>query len=266
MKSIFESATNTVTVDLKTKNRLKMIDAVQGESDTRKIAFTIVSGGEAVTIPPEATVKIAFKTAAGTGGYYSKLHDDSSAYSIDGNVVTITVVQEALSAAGVTMLVVILENANGNRIATFPVEISVSPNPEQEALEPANYYEIESIIDDYLDHTDVVARREISPSLVVFTQSSMLEETHDVVKTNINDVVFTFLRYYFDGGAPKFEVVRDVEFKRKLLCATPTTTSEAANKGYVDGAISSIPTKTVTVTYTDGTTDSFDMLVGGANS
>ena len=42
--------------------------------------------------------------------------------------------------------------------------------------------------------------------------------------------------------------------------------TKAETDARIASAIAAIPTKTVTVTYTDGTTASFDMLVGGPNS
>ena len=71
----------------------------------------------------------------------------------------------------------------------------------------------------------------------------------------------TPLIYDAYNGTPYYYIIGENYY----YCYEANSYTKSETNAVIASAISAIPAKTVTVTYTDGTTDSFEMLVGGAN-
>lgn len=137
--------TNKIEIHLDDKRRVPPIDAVQGDSCTRVMEFSLYSGGQKWDVPEGADVWVGY-CGDGGKGMYSKLseaEDAEPAYSVSGNVVTVTLIPQVTAVAGYTELNVMFRNEDtGQQIATFSVTIRVARNPATGAGKPEDYYDI----------------------------------------------------------------------------------------------------------------------------
>lgn len=156
------------------------IDAVQGDSRTRVLEFTLYSGGQKWDVPEGADVWIGY-CGDGGKGMYSKLseaEDAEPAYSVDGNVVTVTLIPQVTAVAGYTELNVMFRNEDTKQqIATFSVTIRVARNPATGAGKPEDYYDIRQWV-------------EAGPLIVTVTKNNdgtySADKTHSAIITAVS--------------------------------------------------------------------------------
>lgn len=96
--------THKLTMDLGRCGTAPLIDAVQDDRYTRNAELTLLDQGEAWEIPAEAQIAVAYRKADNTGGHYDTLPDGTSAWSAEGNVLTIAIAPQVLTAAGMVSL------------------------------------------------------------------------------------------------------------------------------------------------------------------
>lgn len=118
--------THKLTMDLMEPEKGQKIYAVQDDRYCRQLELTLLAGGEAWEVPQEAEVLVRFQKSDGTGGEYNVLPDGSAAWSAEGNVLTVALAPQVLTAAGLTTVAVsvILDEI---QISTFTVGIRVKP-------------------------------------------------------------------------------------------------------------------------------------------
>lgn len=117
------------------------IDVMQGDTNTRILELTLLNGGTPWRPHAETTVLVTYGRSNGTGGVYDTLHNGSPAGTIDGNVVTVTLVPEMTALAGVVRAAVrLLNKSTGDVISTFGFEIAVDPDPAIAAANASGNY------------------------------------------------------------------------------------------------------------------------------
>lgn len=128
-------------MDLLRQNNTQIIDAVQLDSNTRKLELSLYEGAMPWAVPDGVLVAIAYMCDDGTRGVYDTLQDDSTAYEIDGNKITITIIPDALAVVGETKMTIIVSSSESKEdsIATFPVTFRVAENYSVEAKDPEGY-------------------------------------------------------------------------------------------------------------------------------
>lgn len=136
--------TAALRVDLLDPGAPQIIHAVQDDSDSRKIAFSIYAGGAQWAVPDGTLVTVRYKKPDGTAGFYDTLPDGSTpAATIDGNVVTVALVPQAFTACGNVPVQIKLYNSAGASIATFAVVMHVSANVVSDAeIVSSDYYSV----------------------------------------------------------------------------------------------------------------------------
>lgn len=136
--------TATLRVDLLDPGAPQIIHAVQDDSDSRKIAFSIYAGGAQWAVPDGTLVTVRYKKPDGTAGFYDTLPDGSTpAATIDGNAVTVALVPQAFTVRGNVPVQIKLYNSAGASIATFAVVMHVSANVVSDAeIVSSDYYNI----------------------------------------------------------------------------------------------------------------------------
>lgn len=123
--------TKTIRLDLANPGGLDFLSTVhvvQGDAYSRLVTFDLYSNGKKY-MPPEGTTAIVrYRKDDGTGGNYEVLPDGSAAYTINGNMLTVTLAPQVCIVPGLVQLAVglILGNAEIN---TFSVRVVVQPNP-----------------------------------------------------------------------------------------------------------------------------------------
>ena len=136
--------TAALRVDLLDPGAPQIIHAVQDDSDSRKIAFSIYAGGAQWAVPDGTLVTVRYKKPDGTAGFYDTLPDGSTpAATIDGNIVTVALVPQAFTVCGNVPVQIKLYNSAGASIATFAVVMHVSANVVSDAeIVSSDYYSV----------------------------------------------------------------------------------------------------------------------------
>lgn len=136
--------TAALRVDLLDPGAPQIIHAVQDDSNSRKIAFSIYAGGTQWAVPGGTLVTVRYKKPDGTAGFYDTLPDGSTpAATIDGNVVTVALVPQALTVCGNVPVQIKLYDSAGTSIATFAVVMHVSANVVSDAeIVSSDYYSV----------------------------------------------------------------------------------------------------------------------------
>lgn len=144
----------SLIVDLLTPG-LGPIPIVHAKPDDtiRKLQLTLTSGGAAWTPPSGTTAAVRFRKPDNTSGIYDTLADGSAAYTIDSNVVTISLIPEILSCPGDVMMDVLLVSDSGT-LATFNITVRVQAAPALGTENSGDFYrcttleQINNAIDD----------------------------------------------------------------------------------------------------------------------
>lgn len=136
--------TAALRVDLLDPGAPQIIHAVQDDSNSRKIAFSIYAGGAQWAVPDGTLVTVRYKKPDGTAGFYDTLPDGSTpAATIDGNVVTVALVPQAFTVRGNVPVQIKLYDSAGTSITTFAVVMNVSDNVVSDAeIVSSDYYSI----------------------------------------------------------------------------------------------------------------------------
>lgn len=136
--------TAALRVDLLDPGAPQIIHAVQDDSNSRKIAFSIYAGGAQWAVPDGTLVTVRYKKPDGTAGFYDTMPDGSTpAATIDGNVVTVALVPQAITVCGNVPVQIKLYDSVGTSIATFAVVMHVSANVVSDAeIVSSDYYSI----------------------------------------------------------------------------------------------------------------------------
>lgn len=134
----------SLKVDLLDPGAPQVIHAVQDDSNSRKIAFSIYAGGAQWAVPDGTLVTVRYKKPDGTAGFYDTLPDGSTpAATIDGNVVTVALVPQAFTVRGNVPVQIKLYDSAGASIATFAVVMHVSANVVSDAeIVSSDYYSV----------------------------------------------------------------------------------------------------------------------------
>lgn len=136
--------TAALRVDMLDPGAPQIIHAVQDDSNSRKIAFSIYAGGAQWAVPDGTLVTVRYKKPDGTAGFYDTLPDGSTpAATINGNVVTVALVPQAFTVRGNVPVQIKLYDSAGTSIATFAVVINVSANVVSDAeVVSSDYYSV----------------------------------------------------------------------------------------------------------------------------
>lgn len=130
--------TTKISIDLQRPVLPAVINAVQGDQNTRRLEISLYSGGTAWPVPEGAEVAMRYRKFDKTKGYYDTMPDGSSAWSAQGNVITMLLAPQMLTVAGPVMaqLEMIL---NSSLLATFTMQINVAENPAAGVLQSEDY-------------------------------------------------------------------------------------------------------------------------------
>lgn len=136
--------TAALRVDLLDPGAPQIIHAVQDDSNSRKIAFSIYAGGAQWAVPDGTLVTVRYKKPDGTAGFYDTLPDGSTpAATIDGNIVTVALAPQAFTVCGNVPVQIKLYDSTGASIATFAVVMHVSANVVSDAeIVSSDYYSV----------------------------------------------------------------------------------------------------------------------------
>jgi hypothetical protein len=136
---------NKITFDMAAAGMPPYIDAVQGDTLTRKVEVTLMTRGQ-VFDPSDGfvSVSVAFKKPDGTAGWYDTMPDGSSAATvISDGVYQVSLAPEMFTVPG-SVYALFRFDLDGQTISTFPFFVRVSENPSFNSSKSENYYNVQT--------------------------------------------------------------------------------------------------------------------------
>lgn len=112
---------HNITTDLTRRPVAVHLDAVQGDTNTRRAKITLLSDGQPWVIPEGVGVLARYRKGDGTSGSY-----EADAH-IDGNTVTLAIDQQVLQTPGEAEFQAVLIGGESS-LSIFAVRITVQPN------------------------------------------------------------------------------------------------------------------------------------------
>ena len=136
--------THKLNMDLVRRGIKEVINAVQSDTYCRDLQITVTAGGVAVEFPEDVTVRGSYRKADGTRGIYDTMPDGKTAAgSVAGNVVTLSLAPQLLTAAGTAELAVQLISGE-TLLNVFPILVDVAPLPGFGG-KSENYYSVSGL-------------------------------------------------------------------------------------------------------------------------
>ena len=134
----------SLKVDLLDPGAPQVIHAVQDDSNSRSVSFSLYAGGAQWVVPDGTLVMVRVRKPDGKACAYDTLPDDKTpAATINGNVVTAALVPQAFTVCGNVPVQIKLYNSAGASIATFAVVMHVSANVVSDAeIVSSDYYSV----------------------------------------------------------------------------------------------------------------------------
>ena len=136
-----------IDIHLDDMKRLPPIDVSQGDDKTRILELSLYSGGQPWDVPEGVSVAVAYSGPGGKG-IYDTLPDGSAACAVADNVVTATVIPQALAMHGNVQLALVFTDGDGKQLSTFCVTFRVAVNPAVGAVQPEPYFNIRQWVDE----------------------------------------------------------------------------------------------------------------------
>ena len=136
---------NKLTFDMAAAGMPPYIDAVQGDTLTRKVEVTLMTRGQ-VFDPSDGfvSVSVAFKKPDGTAGWYDTLPDGNIAATvISDGVYQVSLSPEMFTVHG-SVYALFRFDLDGKTISTFPFVVRVSENPSFNSSKSENYYNVQT--------------------------------------------------------------------------------------------------------------------------
>jgi uncharacterized protein YjdB len=131
--------TQHISIDLQQPGNAPMIHAVQGDEYTRVVEIDLYSGGVSWNPPSGCEVAIRYGKPDGKGGIYGVLPDNTPAYSIAGNAITVTLAPQMVTVPGMVEVQVSIIKDRKDRLSTFSFAIDVEADPSKGELKSENY-------------------------------------------------------------------------------------------------------------------------------
>lgn len=119
------NVTQRLVMDLARQDLVSCAWAVQGDSGSRTLAVELRSNGLAWEIPPDAALLIRYRKSDGTGGTYDTLPDGTKAWSVQGNILLVTLAPQVCVCPGIVEMELTLL-MEPDQITTFPLELRVT--------------------------------------------------------------------------------------------------------------------------------------------
>lgn len=131
--------TQHISIDLQQPGSAPVVHAVQGEEYTREVKVTLYSGGVSWTPPSGCEVAIRYGKPDGKGGIYDKLPDNTTAWSILNNTISITLAPQMLTVAGIVNAQVEIIVNEKEILSTFHFIVDVEEDASMGAVKSENY-------------------------------------------------------------------------------------------------------------------------------
>lgn len=130
--------THKLQMDLSVRTAYPRLSMVQGDANTRAVAMTLTASGEPWNPERLDTVLIRYRKSDGTGGSYDTLEDARTAWTLEGNLLTVFMAEQVLTVPGLVELQAALLR-DGDCLATFGLQIQVEADPSIGTVTSCDY-------------------------------------------------------------------------------------------------------------------------------
>ena len=135
--------TKAINIDLIEKSVKPLIYAKQNDSQTRFIAASLFANGHPFSVPDGVVAMFRAGKPDGTACFYDSNETGTPAITIEGNLVTVELAEQVLTAAGKVYAEINLYSSDGEKLTTFSFVIIVEPSVLTDAeIVSSDYYNI----------------------------------------------------------------------------------------------------------------------------
>ena len=146
--------TTKIKIDLQRPSYPMVVNAVQGEQNTRQIELSLYSGCVAWMVPDNVAVAMRYSKPDKTKGYYDTMPDGSASFTVSENRILAFLAPQMLTVPGTVVAQIILHQGT-QTLATFSIHIRVEADPSAGAVASEDYVNwaqwIKSELDAYLE-------------------------------------------------------------------------------------------------------------------
>ena len=143
-----DSYVKSISVDVNAEENYTMIKAKQGDKINRKIAITLKRDGSDFT--PSGVSEIWFRVEKPDKNIVIvKSTDSGSPISVSGNVYTVDLTEQCLTASGEAWCDIAFLDASGNTLSSAAFIMKIIPMPNGDSAESSSaWMELQKAIDD----------------------------------------------------------------------------------------------------------------------
>lgn len=125
---------HNITLDLVQPGLTPRLYAMQHDANSRVIVFTLTQAGQPWEAPAGAIFGLSYRKSDGTRGYYTEN------ITRTGVQICVTVAPQVLTCPGTVDAALVCNAADGSRIAAFPLQIQVRPDPAAGKEDSDDYF------------------------------------------------------------------------------------------------------------------------------
>lgn len=135
--------TKSIKIDLVEKGVQPIIYAKQNDSQTRFIAASLFANGQPFSVPDGVVAMFRAGKPDGTACFYDSNETGTPAITIEGNLVTVELAEQVLTAPGNVQAEINFYTAGGEKLTSFSFAIQVEKSvlTDQEIVS-SNYYNV----------------------------------------------------------------------------------------------------------------------------
>lgn len=135
--------TKSIKIDLVEKGVQPIVYAKQNDSQTRFIAASLFANGQPFSVPDGVVAMFRAGKPDGTACFYDSNETGTTAITIDGNLVTVELAEQVLTAPGNVQAEINFYTAGGEKLTSFSFAIQVEKSvlTDQEIVS-SDYYNV----------------------------------------------------------------------------------------------------------------------------
>lgn len=137
--------TKHIQLDLVNRGTSSVIDVMQLDKNSRVISVSLFENEIPWNPPEDSAVTLSFIKPDQVTGWYDTLPDGSPACLVQGNVVTVILVDAVTQIAGDVTAALVFQGNALEQLSTFPFTIRVTPNPSLENQVSEEYYRLSTL-------------------------------------------------------------------------------------------------------------------------
>lgn len=137
--------THNITMAMDHRGPDPVVDAVQGDTNTREVLISLTCGGDPWTIPAGTTGIVRFRKPDGTGGIYDSLPDNTEAVTCEESAIRVKLAPQVLTVPEEVMAQVELNDGEGT-IGTFMFIVLVEKDPSIGAIDSEDYINLSAYV------------------------------------------------------------------------------------------------------------------------